>query len=94
MYLGYAGTYPAHDPIHGHISSLTIGSELYLRDRLLVTTSGVVVGKLAKATQDFPGRQAKGIVKGIMVMMKSQSDPAFQNTIQTDKWETPLVEFD
>lgn len=91
--IGFAGRQPAQHPLHELLSSLTVGSELFLRNRLLMTTTGVVVGKLAAATRELPGREATGIVKGVMVRTRSQSLPQYQDTIQTEQWEVPLVEF-
>lgn len=91
--IGFAGTQPEHSPIHHHISSLTVGSEVFLSDRFLVTASGAIVGKLANKTSAFPAKGATGIVKGIMVRTRAQSAPQFQDSVKTDKWEVPLVEF-
>lgn len=91
--IGFAGRQPAQNRMHQHLSSLTVGSELFLRNRFLVTTAGVVVGKLANATHELPGQAATGIVKGIMVRTRSQSLPQYQHLIQTEQWEVPLVEF-
>lgn len=91
--LSFAGRQPARHPLHRHLSSLTVGSELILRNRFFYTTAGDVVGRLAKAAPDLPEGAARGIVKGVMVRMRSQSLPEYQNMLQNERWEVPLVEF-
>lgn len=91
--IGFAGRNPAQHPLHGYLSALRVGSEVFLRNRLFLTETGAVVGKLAAATCELPGREAKGTVKGVMVRTKSQADPKFQHLIKTEQWEVPLVEF-
>ena len=91
--IGFAGRHPAQHPIHRELSSLAVGSELLLRNRVLLTSAGVVVGKLAAATREVSGPEATGIVKGIMVRTRAQSLPQYQDNIQVEQWEVPLVEF-
>lgn len=91
--IGFAGRHPAHHPLHVTLKSLSVGSELLLRNRMLWTRSGVVVGKLSAATRNVPLTEAAGVVKGIMVRTRAQSAPQYQNTIQSEEWEVPLVEF-
>jgi ATP-dependent DNA helicase RecQ len=91
--IGYAGRLPSSHPVHRELRSLLVGSEVVLRQRMLLTKAGAVVGKLAAATQVVLGAEATGIVKGIMVRTRAQSAPQYLGTIQSDQWEVPLVEF-
>lgn len=91
--IGFAGRHPEQHPLHQALRSLSVGSELLLRNRMLLTKAGVVVGKLAAATRELPGPEATGVVQGIMVRTRVQSLPQYQATIQSEQWEVPLVEF-
>lgn len=91
--IGFGGRHPAQSPLHRALGSLSFGSELLLRNRMLLTKDGVVVGKLAAATREVPEGEATGFVKGIMVRTRAQSLPQYQDTIQSEQWEVPLVEF-
>lgn len=63
--IGFAGRHPTQHPLHKELGSLVVGSVLVLRNRMLLTSNGVVVGKLAAATQEIPVPGATGTVKGI-----------------------------
>lgn len=91
--IGFAGRYPPEHSVHVALRSLSVGSELLLRNRMLLTKAGVVVGKLAAATRELPGTEATGLVKGIMVRTRAQSLAQYQHNIQCEQWEVPLVEF-
>jgi ATP-dependent DNA helicase RecQ len=91
--IGFAGRRAAQHSLHEALRSLTVGSELYLRNRMLMTGFGVVVGKLATATKELPGSESIGVVKGIMVRTRAQSLLQYQDSIQCEQWEVPLVEF-
>lgn len=91
--LSFAGKQPDGHSLHRHLRSLTVGSEVLLRNRFFYKTTGEVVGQLAKSVVDFPEGEARGIVKGVMVRLRSQSKPEYINMLKTDRWEVPLVEF-
>jgi ATP-dependent DNA helicase RecQ len=91
--IGYAGRLPSQHPVHQALNSLVFGTELVLRERVLLTKSGVAVGKLAKATQNVPRPGATGVVRGIMVRTRAQTAQDFQPSVVTDSWEVPLIEF-
>ena len=91
--IGYAGRFTTDHAVHAALDSLTVGSKLVLQNRMLVTMSGVTVGRLARATQNVPRSGATGLIKGIMVRTRSQTAPNFQADIRTDQWEVPLLEF-
>jgi ATP-dependent DNA helicase RecQ len=91
--IGYAGRFPSDHAIHAALGSLAVGSELVLHERMLLTMSGVTVGRLARATQNVLKSGATGVIKGIMFRTRAQTPPDFQANVQTDQWEVPLLEF-
>lgn len=91
--IGYAGRLPSQHSVHQALSSLVVGAELVLWERVLLTKSGVAVGKLAKATQNVPRAGATGVVRGIMVRTRAQTAQGLQASVLTDTWEVPLLEF-
>ncbi|WP_430407310.1 RecQ family ATP-dependent DNA helicase [Hydrogenophaga sp.] len=91
--IGYAGRFTSSHAVHAALASLNVGSNLVLKDRMLLTIGGVTVGRLARATQDVPRSGVTGIIKGFMVRTRSQTSPDFQSRLQTDQWEVPLLEF-
>lgn len=91
--IGYASRFTSNHAVHAALDSLTVGCKLVLQNRMLLTMSGVTVGRLARATQNVPRSGATGLIRGIMVRTRSQTSPDFQADIRTDQWQVPLLEF-
>lgn len=90
--IGFAGRKaPAH-PVHRAIANLHPGDPVDVRGRLVYSTSGQVVGRLAASMNEIPLQGGDATVMAVMVRTRFQTPEKYWPSLQADQWETPLLE--
>lgn len=92
MDIGFAGRTSLTQQVHRAIAALRVGDVVELKGRFVHSTSGQIVGRLAASVD---ARQLQGgiaSVVAVMVRTRSQTPEEYWPALQTDQWETPLVE--
>jgi len=98
VYLGFAGRWEAHAPVHRAIAALTVGEPLqlaFLGGRwALQNMSGTQVGQLADSYAPPQGMDCVSAhVGAIVVWHKSDSKPEYQHLASCEDWEVVVPEF-
>jgi ATP-dependent DNA helicase RecQ len=90
--IGYAGREaPAH-PVHCAIAALEPGDAVEVKGRLVYSTSGQVVGRLAASMNEIPLQGGHATVTEVMVRTRFHTPEEYRPSLRADQWETPLVE--
>jgi ATP-dependent DNA helicase RecQ len=95
--IGYAGRFAPTHRVHHDISALSAGAPLLLESIqekwCLMTTDGLVVGRMAKAFQIPQGKKfVEGRVLAIQTRTLAMVEAGFQQAFKTDAWEVVLPE--
>lgn len=92
MDIGYAGRKAKTEPIHTALAALKAGDAVDLRGRAVHSSSGQIVGQLAKRVDEAPLQKGTASVIAVMVRTRSQTAEQYLPLLQVDQWETPLAE--
>jgi ATP-dependent DNA helicase RecQ len=92
MDIGFAGRASSAQPVHRAIAALRSGDLVEIKDRLVHSVSGQIVGRLAASIDPAPLQQGVASVVAVMVRTRSQTPEEYWPALQVDHWETPLVE--
>ncbi len=90
--IGFAGRHGPADPLHQRISRLSPGDQVSVSGRLVKTSDGQPVGRLANKTELKTDGPVAGAVSGILVRTRAHTPAEYQPSLKADRWETVLIE--
>ena len=90
--IGFAGRHAPGDPLHQRIARLSAGDPVSVSGRLVKTSEGLSVARLASKTDLGTDEPVKGSVSGILVRTREHTPTEYQPALKADRWETVLVE--
>ncbi len=100
IYMDYAGGFSKDHPVHGNLSRLEAGSEVFLvhgkRHIEIHDADNACIGRLAnKAVETWKKRLERvHKVRVLCILTRNSSDPdeSFQKRVKAEKWELPVLE--
>lgn len=90
--IGFAGRHGPADPLHQRISRLSPGDQVSVSGRLVKTSDGQPVGRLANKTELKTDGPVAGAISGILVRTRAHTPAEYQPSLKADRWETVLIE--
>jgi ATP-dependent DNA helicase RecQ len=90
--IGFSGRHGPGDPLHQRIAKLSPGDQVSVSGRLVKTSEGRPVGRLASKTDLETVGPVTGSVSGILVRTREHTPSEYRPGLKADSWETVLVE--
>jgi hypothetical protein len=78
--------------LHHRISRLSPGDQVSVSGRLVKTSDGQPVGRLANKTELKTDGPVAGAISGILVRTRAHTPAEYQPSLKADRWETVLIE--
>ncbi len=95
VFLDFAGYRHQSDPIHRELASLAVGDPLFITQqgdrREIATSSGVVIGRLAKNGHIPEGKIVRSVVESLVWRSSTMVvDPEFRGRLKSTSWWVAL----
>ncbi|GAB1393173.1 hypothetical protein MASR1M60_13360 [Rhodocyclaceae bacterium] len=91
VFLDFAGYKQKNDPVYRELAKLTVGDLLFITQqgdrREISTSSGVIVGRLAKNGHIPEGKIVRATVESLVWRSSTMiSDPEFRGRLKSESW--------